>query len=84
MACKCAERMRKYVLPWFDYRLVGDTWVTLSPDAPEDLRRIPDTDVEKHHRLLTTRILLILGSKKYLAWWATTIPTQEAEEEQHD
>ena len=69
MPCKCAARMREYVLPYFGFGFKEDikVWVNLN-FADEDLRVIRDEDVEKHYTQLTTKMILEFGKHKFVSW----------------
>jgi len=52
--------MREHILPFYGFTLVGDTWV--NPEfSIEELRSIPDADVERHHTRLTGKLMLEHG-----------------------
>jgi hypothetical protein len=73
MACKCAERMRKYVLPFFGYTLVDGNWITDSVKIPKHLRSILDTEVQIHYSVLTAKISLAMGEVKFKEWWTRVL-----------
>ena len=69
MSCKCAARMREYILPYFGFGFNNDIklWVNLN-FADEDLRVIRDEDVERHYTQLTTKMILEFGKHKFASW----------------
>lgn len=70
MSCGCGERMRKYILPFAGYTFVDGNWVNLSEEN-EDLRIIPDAEVNKHHSRLTVKIMYSFGRERFKSWWTS-------------
>lgn len=64
MACGCASRMRRYILPWAGFQKEGDFWINERfPNV--DLRVIKDSDVEQHHAALTTHLIFEMGFHEF-------------------
>ena len=68
MSCGCAERMRKYILPFAGYVYMDGIWINYS-EIDEELRNIPDGEVNKYHSRLTVKIMYSFGRKRFKSWW---------------
>ena len=72
MACKCADRMRNYILPAAGYSRdqFSGNWVNSEFPDP-NYRVISDNDINDHHSRLTAYIAYKLGMqgmKRALSW----------------
>lgn len=69
MACGCANRMRKYILPTMGYTLQEGVWKN-SDIGNVDLQDIPDEEIGKYYTELTARIAIAYGKKRFYNWWS--------------
>ena len=70
MGCRCAERMRKHVLPPLGFAYDPETACWANPAFPApNLRSIPDAEVAAHHLRLTVELAGRYTLDQFLGWW---------------